>query len=361
MCSECIKEATDECQGQEALFCDGICQRWFHRRCIGVNREQFELLTDSTEPFYCPACTSQTQHKIILELQDNVKALTSEILQLKAVVAVLQKGQKPSLEESTPTSDSQASEVLDVNNPTAEGKLPWNIVVRAKKGGKGKGKGPAGNKEYTPKGSSSHGSVSPKRSENRNLPRVQVSGARKVWGTLKTTTATAVSNALKSLTNIPSNSLTVKRKFKTTTRDTSKQIVHWWFVIRGEEKVLERLQNEWSSVSIQTAWKLEPLLEFQKPTANSFQASHSIATLDRSPSSPVNQLDNGTMRSAQNNSVDRSDCTIVSDTNDGAHKQVANNVTADLSVIAPEGHSTSQNENRNENFLVVTPNTLLNT
>ena len=77
-----------------------------------------------------------------------MKALTSEILQLKAVVAVLHKGQKPSLEESTPTSDSQANEVLDVNNPTAEGKLPWNIVVRAKKGGKGKGKGPAGNKEY---------------------------------------------------------------------------------------------------------------------------------------------------------------------------------------------------------------------
>ena len=66
--------------------------------------------------------------------KDNVKALTSEILQLKAVVAVLQKEQRPSLEQSTPTSDSQASEVLDVNNPTAEGKLPWNIVVKAKKG-----------------------------------------------------------------------------------------------------------------------------------------------------------------------------------------------------------------------------------
>ena len=101
--------------------------------------------------------------------------------------------------------------------------------------------------------------VSPKHSEKRNLPRVQVSVARKVWGTLRTATATAVSNALKSLTNIPSNSLTVKRKFKTTTGDTSKQIVRWWFVIRGEEKVLEQLQNEWSSVSIQTAWKLEPL------------------------------------------------------------------------------------------------------
>ena len=45
----------------------------------------------------------------------------------------------------------QASEVLDVNNPTAEGKMPWNIVVRAKRVvAKGKGKGPAGNKRvYT--------------------------------------------------------------------------------------------------------------------------------------------------------------------------------------------------------------------
>ena len=57
----------------------------------------------------------------------------------------------------------------------------------------------------------------------------------------------------------------MKRKFKTSTGNNSKQIVRWWFVVRGEEKVLEQLQSEWGSVSIQTAWKLEPVFEFQSP------------------------------------------------------------------------------------------------
>ena len=60
--------------------------------------------------------------------------------------------------------------------------------------------------------------------------------------------------------------LTVKRKFKTQPysanspgaaghRGTSK----WWFIVTGEESLLKQLQQEWSALSLQTNWSLEPV------------------------------------------------------------------------------------------------------
>ena len=33
-------------------------------------------------------------------------------------------------------------------------------------------------------------------------------------------------------------------------------------MLRGEESMLEKLQEEWASVALQTSWKLEPLLSY---------------------------------------------------------------------------------------------------
>ena len=115
---------------------------------------------------------------------------------------------------------------------------------------------PASAKTAAPK-RSKNGSLGLKQPGSQKPPRVRVNGARKIWGTLKNTTVKGVSNALTVLGKVPSNALTIKRKYKTVNTD-SKRVVRWWFVIRGEEKVLEQLENNWSSVGIQTAWKLEP-------------------------------------------------------------------------------------------------------
>ncbi len=90
-CSNNIEDATDVCVGQEALFCEGTCECWYHRWCVGVTRVRFQPLSESAEPFLCPACTSQQQQKAIKELQGCVQALTAEILELKAAVCGLQK------------------------------------------------------------------------------------------------------------------------------------------------------------------------------------------------------------------------------------------------------------------------------
>jgi len=87
----------------------------------------------------------------------------------------------------------------------------------------------------------------------------QVKGARKIWGTLRTTTTTAIERALSTLTKVSSKDVVVKRKYKTAQRDPH-QVTKWWFVLRGEEEVLQQLQEEWPSVALQTTWKLQPVL-----------------------------------------------------------------------------------------------------
>ena len=85
-------------------------------------------------------------------------------------------------------------------------------------------------------------------------------GKRKIWGTRKTTTAEDVTRTINSHTSIKTG-LTVKRKYKSNPRYPH-AISKWWFVISGEENLLEKLQGEWSTVNNQTEgkWSLEPLL-----------------------------------------------------------------------------------------------------
>lgn len=91
ICAQPIEDASETNEGQAALFCEGDCQCWYHSWCAGVSRQRYQSLAESTEPFLCPACTSQQQQRTIQELQGNVQALASEMLELKTMVAALQK------------------------------------------------------------------------------------------------------------------------------------------------------------------------------------------------------------------------------------------------------------------------------
>ena len=266
MCSQDIVEASEDAEGQDAIFCDGAdCQVWYHRWCAGVTKSKHELVVlDASEaPFFCPTCVANQQSREIAALQDAVKALTAQLSELQ-----LQR--------------------TDERRPSTIQQQPWSVVVRSGNKGRGRGKGrqPPARQQSAPaipgpqdqpspvsnpgSGSGSGPSSGPviSQREGPKPPHVQVSGARKIWGTLRSTTTAAVVNTLKALTNIPSNSLTVKRKFKVAV-NSPKQVVRWWFVVRGKEQILQQLQDAWGSVHFQTAWKLEPVLEFQKAAADS--------------------------------------------------------------------------------------------
>ena len=58
-------------------------------------------------------------------------------------------------------------------------------------------------------------------------------------------------------------------------------MVRWWFVVRGDERVLKDLESNWGSVSIQTAWKLELVMEFEATMSPTPQKHHTIIPSDK--------------------------------------------------------------------------------
>ena len=90
--------------------------------------------------------------------------------------------------------------------------------------------------------------------------RVAIPGSRKIWHTKKSTKVAAVFDAIKSLTDVPTTGMTIKRKYK---EDGEKKIVQWFFVVRAEESVLVELENVWpSTIHQQIGWQILPLLKF---------------------------------------------------------------------------------------------------
>ena len=56
ICCEEIVEATAPSDGQEAIQCEGKCEKWYHRWCAGVRKDVYAALTESSTPFFCPSC-----------------------------------------------------------------------------------------------------------------------------------------------------------------------------------------------------------------------------------------------------------------------------------------------------------------
>ena len=97
-------------------------------------------------------------------------------------------------------------------------------------------------------------------------PLVPIKGARKVWNTYKIVTTSAISHAIHTITGISVNNLAIKRKFRLNATDS--KVAAWWFVIRGEESLLEQLDNSWQQVNLQTKWELKPVFSYASTDEN---------------------------------------------------------------------------------------------
>ena len=84
VCEKAILESDEETDGHEALFCEGECQGWIHRKCAGITRIGYDKLGESTIPFLCSYCTLVKQHNEIDSLKDTIKTLTSKLSNLEA-------------------------------------------------------------------------------------------------------------------------------------------------------------------------------------------------------------------------------------------------------------------------------------
>ena len=105
ICEESFKS------GHESIFCEGNCQKFIHRWCASLTKEQFKRASESDLPFYCLHCITLRQNFEIDKLRKLVSELTTKISTL-----VLQ---------TSPVSDGQdTTSVSKATNSTKQQPLP---------------------------------------------------------------------------------------------------------------------------------------------------------------------------------------------------------------------------------------------
>jgi len=106
VCEEPILEPSENCDGDEAVFCEGDCQGWIHRKCAGPTRSAFNRLGESDTQYLCSQCMLANQNSEINKLMNTIRDLNASIVSLAETITLLQSSinvtkQLPIPEQST--------------------------------------------------------------------------------------------------------------------------------------------------------------------------------------------------------------------------------------------------------------------
>ena len=82
ICLICDATINDENDGDDSIFCDGICQGWLHRRCVCLSKSRFKVVGESDDPFYCPSCMLYSQAKELSNLKEELVNLQAHVAEL---------------------------------------------------------------------------------------------------------------------------------------------------------------------------------------------------------------------------------------------------------------------------------------
>jgi len=80
VCEEPILECGEHCEGDEAVFCEGDCQGWIHRKCAGMTHSAFNKLGESDTPYLCLQCILANQNREISKLANIIRGLNVSIV-----------------------------------------------------------------------------------------------------------------------------------------------------------------------------------------------------------------------------------------------------------------------------------------
>ena len=220
LCCVCCKTVEDG--KDEALLCEGLCQKWIHRYCAGVTVDQYEELSSSEQPFLCFTCCRTQHQQQITELRGEVEALRFEFAQLKAQLQPPRplKSSKELVEHCPPISAER--EDTPVNGS-------WQPVEKKRRPRKRDCSNQVALQSMEAKASSSV-SLATSNENNKPVGKIKVVGARIVWGTLRACTVGSVKSVIPKICF--NNTAKVKRKMKDT---QSGKPLKWWFVIRDSE------------------------------------------------------------------------------------------------------------------------------
>ncbi len=90
VCLEIIKDPSDECQGEDSIHCDGVCNGWLHRRCAGLSVAAFKAINDGPDEAYCcPHCKLLGMSKEVVELKSVVNNLTKRLDALSSLFTTI--------------------------------------------------------------------------------------------------------------------------------------------------------------------------------------------------------------------------------------------------------------------------------
>ena len=258
ICLDLIVEATETSMGDEALFCEGHCQVWLHRRCACVTKARFDCISSSEAPFLCHYCQGDAQRLWTKSLQNEVAALREEVSKLNDA---LQKAESK------------------INCSSSDKSTAWKNVV--KRGSKTYKQQTLKTQKRPPATGNTQVYVTEPEIE-MSREKQPVSGKRRIWGTLKQCNAEAVKRAIHQFSTVPDGSVDVRRKYKT----VKNAKLRWWHVLTAEEVMLQRLDQEWEAINLQTGWKIEPCFVF-KDNSQSNPVATNIASPSAVPGSEV--------------------------------------------------------------------------
>ena len=57
ICDFIIKTDNEANEGEDALFCEGFCQSWAHRKCLAHSKQLYKVISESGDPFSCSYCS----------------------------------------------------------------------------------------------------------------------------------------------------------------------------------------------------------------------------------------------------------------------------------------------------------------
>ena len=150
ICLDPIIDATEDTEGQEAIYCESTCNGWIHRQCAGLSRILFKAYEDGDDPFYCPRCHLTLQEQQLLELKLTIDGLKKEVTDLKADISQpnevsrsqnINKESQPATQlassshktPDTGNTQQQAATTMKSNKPGGEDKTredrKFNIVI----------------------------------------------------------------------------------------------------------------------------------------------------------------------------------------------------------------------------------------
>ena len=115
ICAICVQPIIDQSptsDGEDSIFCEGMCKKWVHCTCAGLTDPVFDMLHRSGIPFRCYHCRFVFYLAEIESLRTEISNLSGELSHIKALL------NSPSSMAATPVLVSDVAAVSDVVETT---------------------------------------------------------------------------------------------------------------------------------------------------------------------------------------------------------------------------------------------------